>query len=203
MKKSIILYQAWGTILEGVSDEKAGKLIKMIVKYGFKEQITDSDDETINAIFEMVKDKIDEDSGKYQAKVERIAKARENRKHNENTLKSICNHNENTSVTDTVTDTVTVTVLPKGNKEKNIKRESRFAPPTLDEVKAYFAEKGINDPKEPQAFMDYYTSNGWKVGRNSMKDWKATIRTWINRGYNKPTKEKQRYDTSDRHVESI
>ena len=93
----------------------------------------------------------------------------------------------------------------KDNKEnkENKERVRTFKPPTLDEVKAYFAEKGINDPKEPQAFMDYYTSNGWKVGRNSMKDWKATIRTWINRGYNKPTKEKQRYDTSDRHVESI
>ena len=26
--------------------------------------------------------------------------------------------------------------------------------------------------------MDYYESNGWKVGRNNMKDWKATARRW-------------------------
>jgi len=39
---------------------------------------------------------------------------------------------------------------------------------------------------EAQKFFDYYTSNGWKVGRNSMKDWHATARNWMNN--NKPTK---------------
>ena len=39
---------------------------------------------------------------------------------------------------------------------------------------------------EAQKFYDYYTSNGWKVGRNSMKDWHATARNWMNN--NKPTK---------------
>ena len=31
---------------------------------------------------------------------------------------------------------------------------------------------------DAQRFIDYYTSNGWKVGRNPMKDWKAAVRTW-------------------------
>ncbi|NBW36671.1 MAG: hypothetical protein EBR30_16945 [Cytophagia bacterium] len=39
---------------------------------------------------------------------------------------------------------------------------------------------------EAQKFFDFYTSNGWKVGRNSMKDWQATARNWMNN--NKPTK---------------
>lgn len=52
----------------------------------------------------------------------------------------------------------------------------RFVPPTADEVKAYCAEKGY--ALDADRFVDYYTSNGWKVGKNHMKDWKAAVRSW-------------------------
>lgn len=56
------------------------------------------------------------------------------------------------------------------------RKEKRFVKPTVEEVQAYCAQRknGIN----PQHFVDYYESNGWKVGRNPMKDWKAAVRTW-------------------------
>ena len=49
-------------------------------------------------------------------------------------------------------------------------------PPTLAEVTAYCRER--QNAVDPQRFIDYYTANGWKVGKNSMKDWKAAVRTW-------------------------
>lgn len=55
-------------------------------------------------------------------------------------------------------------------------RTKRFTPPTLEEVKAYCAERKNN--VDAQRFVDYYTSNGWLVGKNKMKDWKAAVRTW-------------------------
>ena len=64
---------------------------------------------------------------------------------------------------------------PKGEK----KTASRFSAPTVDEVRAYAQEKGYN--VDAEHFVDYYTSNGWRVGRNPMKDWKATVRTWASR----------------------
>ena len=64
---------------------------------------------------------------------------------------------------------------PKGEK----KTASRFSAPTVDEVRAYAQEKGYN--VDPEHFVDYYTSNGWRVGRNPMKDWRATVRTWASR----------------------
>ena len=64
---------------------------------------------------------------------------------------------------------------PKGEK----KTASRFSAPTVDEVRAYAQEKGFNI--DPEHFVDYYTSNGWRVGRNPMKDWRATVRTWASR----------------------
>ena len=53
---------------------------------------------------------------------------------------------------------------------------NKFKKPTLEEVQQYCIDRknSINAEK----FIDYYESNGWKVGRNSMKDWKATVRTW-------------------------
>lgn len=53
--------------------------------------------------------------------------------------------------------------------------------PTVDEVRAYCQERKNN--VDPERFVDYYESNGWKVGKNSMKDWKATVRTWEKNGY--------------------
>lgn len=58
-------------------------------------------------------------------------------------------------------------------EEKSIRR---FTPPTLEEVKAYCEEYG--KMIDCEKFIDYYTSNGWMVGRNHMKDWKAAVRNW-------------------------
>ena len=56
-------------------------------------------------------------------------------------------------------------------------KAERFSPPTLDDVKAYCQEKwyGI-DKVDPEKFVDFYSSKGWMVGKNKMKDWKAAVR---------------------------
>ena len=57
-------------------------------------------------------------------------------------------------------------------------RESakRFTPPTRDEILEFCRENGLTI--DTDRFLDYYSSNGWKVGKNPMKDWKATVRNW-------------------------
>lgn len=64
-------------------------------------------------------------------------------------------------------------------REKKDKKEApprRFTKPTLSEIEDFINENNyiVNATK----FFDYYESNGWKVGRNSMKDWKAAVRSW-------------------------
>lgn len=54
--------------------------------------------------------------------------------------------------------------------------KNKFSPPTLEEVKAYCSERGNH--VDAERFHSYYTANGWKVGKNPMKDWKAAVRTW-------------------------
>ena len=54
--------------------------------------------------------------------------------------------------------------------------QKRFCKPTLEEVQAYCDER--NNGVDAQRWLDYYEANGWKVGKNPMKDWKASVRTW-------------------------
>ena len=73
----------------------------------------------------------------------------------------------------------------------NPPRGKSFVRPTLREVSAYCLERGsIVDPVQ---WFDHYTANGWKVGRNSMKDWKAAVRTWEKRN----TSEKDQYGLTE------
>ena len=60
--------------------------------------------------------------------------------------------------------------------KSTITKRKRFEKPTLSEIKEYCIER--NNNVNAEQFFDYYESNGWKVGKNSMKDWKAAIRTW-------------------------
>lgn len=63
-------------------------------------------------------------------------------------------------------------------------KESRtFRPPSVDEVRAYCLERG--NSVDPEQFVDFYTSKGWKVGKDKMKDWKACVRTWEKRKDNR------------------
>jgi hypothetical protein len=59
-----------------------------------------------------------------------------------------------------------------------------FDPPTVEDVRSYCREKGLQ--VDAERFVAYYTANGWKVGRNPMKDWRACCRTWVRNSYDKP-----------------
>ena len=63
-------------------------------------------------------------------------------------------------------------------KDSN-KGRTKFVPPSVEEVKAYCLER--KNGLDAQAFVDFYESKGWKVGKEPMKDWKAAVRTWENR----------------------
>ena len=73
----------------------------------------------------------------------------------------------------------------KDESKDSSKRESqRFVPPTVEEVRAYCLER--NNNIDPEAFVDFYKSKGWLVGKTKMKDWKAAVRTWERSESKKP-----------------
>jgi hypothetical protein len=62
------------------------------------------------------------------------------------------------------------------NDNENEISKKGFVKPTIEDVKTYMKEQGMNDISE--RWMSHYESNGWLVGKNKMKDWKASVRTW-------------------------
>ena len=69
-------------------------------------------------------------------------------------------------------------------------KAKRFVKPTLDEVANYIQERKSFKIVDAARFYDYYSSNGWKVGKNPMKDWKAAVRTWEKNSTTEQTKSK-------------
>lgn len=105
------------------------------------------------------------------------------------------------SVSESESESVYKEISPNGDIKKGADaptptletKTARFHPPDIAEVKAYFAEKGGTNA-QAERFFTYYESNGWRVGKNPMKKWKAAASGWISRdrdqasGYNrKPT----------------
>ena len=103
-----------------------------------------------------------------------------------------CNHEENAPMQKVQSDPCkkcsSTPAKSAGKKENNNKSENkgpsatRFSPPKVEEVRAYFREKGLPSASaqtEAEKFIDRYTANGWLVGKARMKDWKAAARNWL------------------------
>lgn len=80
---------------------------------------------------------------------------------------------------------LTIPNLAEPTKERKVRAAARFVPPSIEEVKTYCAERKTAGHSEvnPQKWHNYYSSNGWRVGRNPMKDWRAAVRTWEKNDY--------------------
>lgn len=78
-------------------------------------------------------------------------------------------------------DSTLIYINENRNKKEKIQKKKSFTPPTLEQVEAYCLER--KNKVDAQRFVDYYTANGWQVGKNKMKDWKATVRTWERNAY--------------------
>lgn len=68
--------------------------------------------------------------------------------------------------------------------EPLVPTSTKFQKPSLDQVREY-GTKELEPPLPPDEcdkFWNYYESNGWKVGRNPMKNWKAAMVNW-RKGY--------------------
>ena len=87
--------------------------------------------------------------------------------------------NLNTPIKENPKENNTVPNNTTNNTYEYKEKRKRFTPPSVEEVKAYCTER--NNGIDSQAFIDYYAARGWKLGKETMKDWKAAVRTWENR----------------------
>lgn len=62
------------------------------------------------------------------------------------------------------------------NNLEQYSKSNRFITPTIEEIKNYCLER--NNKVDADKFFDFYSSKGWMIGKNKMKDWRAAVRTW-------------------------
>lgn len=166
-----------------MTDEQVGKYIRLLCLQHQKKRLSEKDmlhicksyDEDIWCKFAR------DDAGYYNDRMEQEADRRRNynesrrnnrkKKDMSNISKTYVHHMENENENENV-------IVTK-NETTSITRAKRFSPPTRDEVDQYAKTEMFGSETSVDKFHDYYTANGWKVGRNAMKDWKAAFRNWI------------------------
>lgn len=62
---------------------------------------------------------------------------------------------------------------------KDISKKKNFIPPSVEEVKEYLLSVGSK--VDAEAFVAFYESKDWMIGKNKMKNWKSAIVTWEKR----------------------
>lgn len=80
-------------------------------------------------------------------------------------------------------------VKGEGKVEEEVKKSNGFKKPSISEIHSYILEKNFNVNAE--TFFNFYESNGWKVGKNKMKSWKASLATWNSKNKNEHQQAKQ------------
>jgi hypothetical protein len=158
-KKSFLLYADQQSVFKQLPDEIAGQLIKHIFSY-VNDENPITDNLIINIAFEPIKLQLKRDLQKYESIRERNS-ANARMRWDAVALSGIPKDTKNA-----------VNVNDNGND--NVKSKV-FKPPTLEELKTEFPNL------DAQRFHDFYSSKGWMIGKNKMKDWKAAARNWLSR----------------------
>lgn len=188
-KKSFVMYESWGTAIEKMSNEQAGELIKAIYAYQ-KDPDAAPKDPALAFVFELIKQQLDADSQRYKeacAARSEAGKKGGRPKANASDKKQMVSEESKKSkcFSEKAKKADNDNEYDNDLKENTLEgvKEKRFAPPTLQEVKDYCLKMGYTHV-DAERFIDYYTSNGWMVGKNRMKDWKAAVRNWDRREKN-------------------
>jgi hypothetical protein len=184
-KKSFVIYKDWKPLIAALYEQDralVGELFMAAMEYqdtGAEPDITSP----IYSHFSLFKAMFDKDAANYEATCKknkengslggRPPKAKETQNNpvgfseTQNNPQKPDNDNDNENDKD------------NDLKEKEKRKRTTFTPPTLEEVTAYCKER--NNGIDPESFIDFYTAKGWKIGKESMKDWKASVRTWEKR----------------------
>lgn len=124
----------------------------------------------------------------------RISKSRTNATNVANRYSDSKPTNEPTNVDTNSASEAPTELPPEGERDREVDKEgvkekrkaARFRAPSPAEVseyaQQYAATKNLDLRAidfDPEYFCDYYESNGWHVGKQPMKDWKATVRRWL------------------------
>lgn len=170
MRDSVVFYRSFYEAVKALPDKEFVESVKAILDYGLDGIECDTPG-IAKALFTMARPQIDANNKRYEN-----GKKGGKPKSNQTITKAEPSDNQTITKAEpnvNVNDNVNVNA---NDKEIGDKRTKRFIPPTINQVQDYCAEKGYDIDCE--RFVDFYESKGWMVGKNKMKDWKASVRTW-------------------------
>ena len=182
MSESFVFYKSFADAIRELPAEQYKAVMVALSDYALAGVIPEEMDPVLRGFFLLMKPQIDannarRENGRNGAKYGKLG----GRPKTETPSEPQENPTETPNVN--VNDNVNVK-----EKDTNVsqKKSSAFRKPTVDEVRAYCLERRNN--VDPQRFVDFYEAKGWKVGSQSMKDWKACVRTWEQRNRGDPPK---------------
>lgn len=161
---------------EKLSDQEVGRLFRALMEYsehGTAPELTGRE----SIAFDFIAEDIARDRAAYEQKckvnAENGAKGGKRTQANGSERKRDEAKSSETDKKEGIRDK-TIKEIPS---KEGTKKSSAFVAPTVDEVEARCREMGYKRTS-PVAFVSYYESVGWKVGKNQMKDWKAALAGW-------------------------
>lgn len=183
-KNSFVLYAEYLEIFEELNDEDAGQLAKHLFRY-VNDKEPQTDNPLVKLAFIPMKQALKRDLKKWETyqqkqrengkKGGRPPKAKETQKTQPFISKPKKADNVNVNVNDNVNKSI----------KKSKKESSRFTPPSISDLEDFLKKEKKFNPaaaeKEANKIWNYYESNGWMVGKNKMKSWRAAVSNWVNR----------------------
>lgn len=177
-------YHSYLKSIELLNDAERGRLFTALLIYsstGTEPELRGNE----RFIFPTMKEQIDRDEKRYADKCKKQSENANMRWHANACQRMPTDANDAKAKEKAKTKAKTKAKEKESIKADEPPRATRFTPPSLDEVKAYCQERGNN--VDPERFIDFYSSKGWMIGKNKMKDWKAAVRNWESRDKPKKT----------------
>jgi len=199
-KESFVFHKQHYEAIKGLIPQQKGLLLDAICDYAFSGEVIPATDAVVFMAFSFIRQQIDRDMLKYEevcennrqnAKKGGAPKGNQNAKKTTEEIEAIetTKNNPNNRTVEKTSETTLYDNYINMDYDNNIKVEKKersnkkFVAPTLIEISNFVLENKLSNVN-PTIFFDYYVANGWKVGKNSMKDWNAALRMWNARNTN-------------------
>ncbi len=182
MRESMVFYRSFYESVEDLPPEEFKSAVMAILGYGLDGKCEEVSGVS-KSILALVKPQIDKNNKRYENSLKGGRKSTDNQTEtkpepNANQVETKLKPNRNQTETKPEPND-NVNVNDNDIKENTLKgvKEKRFAPPTPENVREYCREMGYTHV-DADRFVDFYSTKGWMVGKNHMKDWKAATRNW-------------------------
>lgn len=177
--KAFLMYYDMGELFELLTDEQAGKLMRLIFAYvNGEDPAADECEQAVRIMYAVLTRQISRGNEKQQELHKRRSGAATAREAQKKALNIMPDHSDAQKSTADHSDAQSdITITRTKTKTGTVTRES--CAPSPEEVSDYCKKRGSS--VDPKTFFDYYEASGWKKNGSAIEDWRAQLRLWENR----------------------